>query len=288
MQMKYRLMPFLTPLVAIAMLFAPALADDTSQKYAMCDPNDPDNAECLPMTEVGQVETNLGGREIRAEDLPVNAIRQIVHDYLVEHPEVLLEAQQALIEQRRRQASNQARSAIDANANELYRDPESPVGGNPEGKVTLVEFFDYRCVHCRRTKPILDQVLDQHSDVRIVYKEFPILGEGSVRAAKAALAARNQGKYFALHDALMAASGEFTHARIMEIAAAAGLDTARLSNDMNDPSIVTTLRRNHRLANALGIDGTPNFVIKDELIKGAPNLDQFHALIVDARSALAN
>lgn len=288
MQMKHRLSPLIISLAVFALLVSPAHADDAADLHGMCDPDDPDNSACLPMTEKQPVGAELGGGKIRAEDLPVDAIRQIVRDYLVEHPEVLLEAQQVLVERRRQAADNQARNAIDANADELYRDPESPVGGNADGRITLVEFFDYRCSHCRRTKPVLDQLLNEHGDVRIVYKEFPILGEDSVRAAKAALAARNQGKYFALHNALMAASGTFTRARIMEVAAQVGLDTARLSEDMNDPAIVETLRRNHRLAGALGIEGTPNFVLEDQLIRGAPNLSQFHDLIADARAALAD
>jgi protein-disulfide isomerase len=286
--MKYRLLPFFISFAAFALLLAPAKAADETRQHEMCDPNNPDSAACLPMSKAEQADVELGNRVIRPEDLPVDAIRQIVRDYLVEHPEVLLEAQQVLMERRRQQASNQARNAISANAQELYHDREAPVGGNPNGRIMLVEFFDYRCSHCRRAKPMLDQVLNDNDDVRIIYKEFPILGEDSVRAAKAALAARNQGKYFALHDALMAASGTFTRARIMEIAAKAGLDTTRLSEDMDDPAIIATLQRNRRLANALGVEGTPNFVLMDELIRGAPNQSQFQALIADARSALNN
>jgi len=225
-----------------------------------------------------------GGSKLSRGDLPVEAIEQIVHDYLLQNPEVISKAME-ILEQRRRAAwAKQAKRVIDARGQELFNDPRSPVGGNPKGDVTVVEFFDYRCRYCRAVAPTVVNLEREDSQVRIVYKEFPILGPQSLLAAKAALASRAQGKYVALHGALMKAKGNFSEQRIIEIAAAAGLDTVRLRKDMRDSRIMASIEQNRALAQALGINGTPAFVIGNELVPGVMNLKSFKQRIARVRS----
>ena len=219
-----------------------------------------------------------------ADDLPVEAIRRIVRDYLVEHPEVLLEAQEALAARRAEREAARSREAIRRHRDELFHDPESPSVGAPAGGLTLVEFFDYRCGHCRRAKPVLDALLAENADLRLIYKEFPILGPDSTLAARAALAARAQGGYGAFHDALMAAEEPLDHARVFATARAVGLDEERLAQDMMDPAIDAALARNAALAEALGIAATPSFVIGERVVRGALALAQFRAIVDDARA----
>ena len=218
------------------------------------------------------------------DDLPVEGIRRIVRDYLIEHPEVLLEAQEALAARHAEREAARAREAIRRHRDELFHDPESPSVGAPAGGLTLVEFFDYRCGHCRRAKPVLDALLAENADLRLIYKEFPILGPESTLAARAALAARAQEAYAAFHDALMGADAPLDRERIFAVARALGLDESRLARDMEDPAIDAHLARNATLAQALGIAGTPSFVLGERLIRGAPSLPQFRDILARARA----
>ena len=199
---------------------------------------------------------------------------------------MLIEAQQALQAKRAAREAEQAKEAIQRYRDEIFFDPEAPVAGNPDGAVTLVEFFDYRCGYCRRVRPTLETLLAENDDLRLVYKEFPILGPESTVAAHAALAARNQGNYEAFHWALMEADGPFDLDHILAVARSVGLDDARLARDMEEPALDALIERNAVLANVLGIGGTPAFVIGDQLIGGALPLEQFRAVIADARQAL--
>ncbi|MDE2881095.1 MAG: DsbA family protein, partial [Acidobacteriota bacterium] len=152
------------------------------------------------------------------------AVREIVREYLLEHPEVIEEAIRAL--QARRQADQVARTrdALVKNRMALVRHPLSPVSGNPEGDVTLVEFFDYQCGYCKRSlEPVMD-LLETDPGLRVVWKDFPVLGQVSTFAALASMAAQKQGKYLELHKALMGAGERLTEESVMEIAGQAGLD----------------------------------------------------------------
>ncbi len=222
-----------------------------------------------------------------ARALPVDEIRRIVRDYLLEEPEILIEAQNVLRERHAQAMAERDRNAIRNNFAALFADAEAPVAGNPDGPVAVVEFFDYRCGHCRRVTPVLQTLLAENDDVRLIYKELPILGPESVNAAVAALAAREQGRYTNFHHALMTASGELDPQRVQEIAASVGLDVARLADDMKDPAIMALLQRNRDLANALGIDGTPAFVMGERVLRGAQTPRQFQAIVADMRAALA-
>ena len=219
-------------------------------------------------------------------DLPVEAIRQIIRDYLIEHPEVLIEAQQALQAKRDAEQVEKSQQAIQRLRDDIFSDPEAPVAGNPDGAIALVEFFDYRCGYCRRVKPTLEALLAENDDIRLVYKEFPILGPESTTAARAALASRAQGLYEPFHWALLESEGSFDLDHILAVARSVGLDDERLARDMEEPALDTLIERNAVLANALGVRGTLAFVIGDRMIRGALPLEQFRAAIADARQAL--
>jgi len=213
------------------------------------------------------------------------ATEQVVRDYLMAHPEVIREALTAL---EKREAAAEAaakRRALADHRDELMADPSSPVLGNPDGDVTVVEFFDYRCGYCRRVAPAVEALLKKDDKVRLVLKELPILGRDSWLAAKAALAAQKQGRYGELHAALMKAES-IDAASIDALAAGMGFDMEKFRADFEkgEPG---TLERNHRLASTLGIDGTPAFVVGDRLIPGAADEATLAGHVAAVRAALA-
>ncbi|HXV23007.1 MAG TPA: DsbA family protein [Alphaproteobacteria bacterium] len=220
---------------------------------------------------------------------PADAFEQRVRNYLLEHPEVLVEALQRYQQQQQIDAAGQDRAAIAAHRDALLSDEAAPVGGNPEGDVTLVEFFDYNCPYCRRVAPAVLEAEQKDPQLRVVYKEFPILGPNSDYAARAALAAHRQSqeKYIELHKALMASSGVVDEARVLETARSVGLDLGRLKADMEDPVIAEAIAGNLALAEALRITGTPGFVIGDIVFRGATDTASILGLIKRARSGSA-
>jgi len=213
------------------------------------------------------------------------AIEKIVHDYLVEHPEVIREAIQALQAKEEQQKSDARSELVIANKDALFNDPGSPVAGNPMGDVTVVEFFDYHCPYCKAVAGPLQQLLQEDKGVRLVLKEFPILGEDSLLAAHAALASVPQGKYVAFHQALMEHRGQFDMEVIKTIAAKVGMDPAKLEADMGREKIEPLLSANHKLAQTLDISATPTFIIGDQVIEGAVPLDELKAAIKKARGS---
>jgi protein-disulfide isomerase len=227
--------------------------------------------------------TALAARAEEPDDLTVEQIERIVREYLLREPQVIYDALQEL---QRRQAEAEAarqQAAIADNQSELLDDPTSPVGGNPEGDVTLVEFFDYRCAYCRRVVASMRALLDEDQDLRVVFKELPVLGPDSERAARAALASRRQGGYVPFHFALMAAE-DLSLPGIRAAAEAVGLDADRLEADMMAPEVNAAIQANYALANELGIEGTPAFVIGSQLIPGAVDKARLEQLIRDARA----
>ena len=263
--------------LALAVAAAPGRAE------TVCDADKAAGGECDPLAAAAEARPEGAAPP---DDLPVEAIQQIVRDYLLENPELLIEVQQALQAKRDAEEAEQARLAIERRHDEIFSDPEAPVAGNPDGAIVLVEFFDYRCGYCRRVKPTLETLLAENDDLRLVYKEFPILGPESTTAARAALASRAQGLYEPFHWALLGSDGAFDLDHILDVARSVGLDDERLARDMEDPAIDALIERNYALAGELGIRGTPGFVIGKRLIRGALPLARFRAAIADARHAL--
>ena len=207
----------------------------------------------------------------------------IIQEYLMENPEVLRDA---LIELQKREENLAAAAqgeALKAAADGLYRSAGDFALGNPKASVAIVEFFDYNCGYCKKSYPDVRKLAEVDKDIRIVLKEFPILGPGSVVAAKAAIAARKQGKYWELHQAYMEFQGQKDEKTALAIAAKVGLDMAQLEKDMNDPQVIEIISQNREIANALGIQGTPAFVAGETLIPGAVGYDGLASLIKDIR-----
>lgn len=188
-------------------------------------------------------------------------IQQIVHEYLVKNPQVLVEASQALQQQQMAQMQKTAGKAIADNAKDLFNNPASPVLGNPNGNVTVIEFMDYQCPHCKDMGPVIQSLTQSDSNLRIIIKELPIFGPTSEYAAKAALAAQKQGKYKEFHYALMKDQNPLNKDEVMKIAKEVGLDTNKLAQDIEDPVIAQQLKDNYTLAQKLGLMGTPAFII---------------------------
>ena len=156
--------------------------------------------------------------------------------------------------------------AVATHAEEVFRSPTSVVAGNPQGDVSVVAFFDYNCPYCRKDVPALARLMAGDPNLRLVLKELPVLGPDSEAAARLVLAAKRQGKYLELYRRLIGSQGRVTETRALAAASEMGLDTDRLTDDMEDPAITATLLANTRLANALGVKGVPFYLVGDQVV----------------------
>lgn len=206
----------------------------------------------------------------------------VIERYIRTHPEVIMESLQAMKAKREAELRERQKVALAAKQQELLHDPMSPVSGNPKGEITVVEFFDYRCGYCKKAASSVTALQKEDPRVRVVYKDFPILGEPSELAAKAALASQAQGKHQVFHEALLASHDDMTKDTILKIAAGVDLDTTRLEADMANPEWQTVIEKNRALAEELGISGTPGFIVGTELVPGALDLNGLKALITRA------
>jgi protein-disulfide isomerase len=215
-------------------------------------------------------------------------LQQAIHDYILAHPEVIIQSlQQAKLKAEQRQAAL-IKSKIVAFKKGLIDDPNSPVLGNAKGDVTLVEFFDYRCPFCRQVEPWVQTLLQQDPGVRLVQKEFPILGPASVYAAHVALAAWKQGKHAEFHHALMAREGNMNENDIhedliLQVAKSTGLDIDRMNIDMKSLDVEGEIQGSLAIARSLGLTGTPAFIVGTELVPGATDLETLREMLDDAR-----
>lgn len=214
------------------------------------------------------------------------AIETVIKDYLMANPEVIVDAVEAMQKRKAAEAEAMAMSNLKNSNKQLRRDPNSYVGGNPDGDVTLVEFFDYRCGYCKKVHPVMAELLRTDKNIRVVYKEFPILGPQSKMASLVAIAANrvDPSKYLGFHNALMSAKGGLNQVAIQDIAAEAGFDMAALSQELRNPEIEQIVADNYELAKKLGITGTPGFVIGDTIVPGYINISQMRDLVEQART----
>jgi protein-disulfide isomerase len=214
-------------------------------------------------------------------------IEKIVHDYIVSHPEVLLEAQAEFEKRQAAADADRAKVALKKYHNEIFNSPHQVTLGNPNGNVTLVEFFDYNCGFCKRTLPDVMTLLKSDPNLKVVLKEFPVLGPGSVEAAKIAVAVRMQDKthkkYLDFHLRLLGGRGTADRARALAAAREAGVDMTQLDKDLQSPEIEATLEESKALSDALAINGTPTFVIGNEVVPGAIGIDGLKQHIALAR-----
>jgi protein-disulfide isomerase len=206
----------------------------------------------------------------------------IVRDALKQDPSILRDAVAALQADEGERSQAAARAAIGHVQGELVL-PTDPVAGDPHGDVTIVEFFDTRCPYCRKMEPVMDSFLTQDHKVRLVYKDLPILGSASVLGTKALLAAQKQDAYTRMREAVMKLPPDTTLPQIETVARGLGLDWPRMAHDMDDPSVQARIDANLKLANTLGIQGTPALVIGSDLIPGAIDLPDLQKAVAEAR-----
>ena len=229
-----------------------------------------------------------------AQDLPPeqgltptmeDEIKLMIESYISENPEILLEAIESLRQRDAEKRQGGVKKAIRAKRDELKNSPYSPTGGNPKGDVTIVEFSDYRCPFCKRMMPVTKKLIKEDGNIRIVYKEFPILGTVSTYAAQAALAAwyTQPGKYEAFHEAILAARGDMTEERVLAIADDVGLDSDAIEKAMIRPEVNKEIQRNLKLAAELNITGTPTYIIGRELVPGAVSFEDLKGFVAEAR-----
>ena len=214
-------------------------------------------------------------------------IKDMVKEYILANPEIILEAVQTLRKKQEEAQKKAAEDALKTKRAELQGATDLPVAGNAKGDVTIVEFMDYRCGYCKSVKPVLDEVMRADGKIRLVLKEFPILGPASRTASMAAVAANKQGKYLAFHNALMAYPNNLTDEVIFALARQVGLDVAKLKDDMKSPEVLALIEKTNKLAQDLGINGTPGFIIGDQIIPGAVTAAEMKERVAAARKACA-
>lgn len=214
------------------------------------------------------------------------AIEKIVREYLLENPEVLREVMQALQAKEEKAKSELIAKNLKNLKSEIYSDQDSPIGGNPEGDVSVVAFFDYYCGHCRNSLPNLANLTTTDKSVRIIYKEFPIMSPQSEIVARGALAAKRQGKYLEFHKALLETDAVGEEA-VKLISEKLNLNSEQLQKDMNDAKIAEALYRNSKLAASLEIAGTPAYIIGGQIIPGAIDTDSLSKIVAAERASLS-
>jgi protein-disulfide isomerase len=263
-------------IVAVLMVALVALAilvpgEQTSEQTA-----------AAPATTVEGVLPGNGGSFTA---LQTNEVRNTVREYILENPQVVVEALESVQTQRQQSEDRRRQNAVSARADQLFKSRSDPSAGNADASVTIVEFFDYQCPYCRRMAQQLAKLNAEDPDLRIVYKEFPVFGPASTLAAQAAVGAMRQGKYEEFHLAMMGVRGAPSERTIFRVAERIGLDVGRLRADMNSATPTRLFQRNRQLAQELGIRGTPAFVIGDQVIPGAIDIDRLKALIAEQRAA---
>ena len=224
--------------------------------------------------------------EMTISDANRKEIETIIRAYLLENPEVLLEAQQALEDKQAAEQRDQQRAVIGAASGDLFDSEHDGLVGNPQGSVTIVEFFDYNCGYCKRALDDMQAMVEADKDLRFVLKEFPILGEDSQKAHVVAQAVQRMmpEKYGAFHRKLLSSKGRADEAKAIAIAVEMGADEKALREKMQDPSIMDSFRSAYELANKLSITGTPSYVVGDEVVFGALGREVLSAKIENLRS----
>lgn len=211
-------------------------------------------------------------------------IEKLVKEYLISHPELLRDMATALDAQDKKTADNVRGQSLSSQAKDIFHDASDGIVGNPKGDVTIVEFMDYNCGWCRKGIKEMQSLVKADPNVRIVMKEFPIFGDGSEYAAKAALASVKQGKYWEFHQALFASAGKVTPEVTDQVAKEVGLDVAKMKLDMADPAIAENIQKTNLLAQSLQLSGTPAFIVDKKLFPGYIQLPEMQASLADVRA----
>jgi protein-disulfide isomerase len=213
------------------------------------------------------------------------AIEETVRNLLIKkEPDIIIKAAQEVQNRQEAESSVKNQQALTANRDKIFNDASAPIGGNPKGNVTVVEFYDYQCGYCKVSVEAIQKLLAGDKNVKLVYKEFPILGPNSVQAAKASLASVRQGKFEKFHNALMTDKEHLSDESVFKIAKTVGLDVEKLKKDMADPAIDKMIKDNQALGSEIGAHGTPTFVIGDEIYPGAMQFDALKKAVDDTRA----
>ena len=215
-----------------------------------------------------------------AQQMTNEQVKQLALEAILENPQIIMQAV-AILEQRERE---RAASGANTVRLQLEQDPNSPNLGNPDGDVTVIEFFDYNCPYCRKAGQTVQELLASDANVRVIYREWPILGEDSVFASRAALAARAQGKYEEFHWALMNGEGRASEASILKLARHLDLDVEKLQADMTSPAVEAHIAQSSALARTLGFTGTPAFIVGDRTAPGMLSTDEMTTMVAEARA----
>lgn len=208
------------------------------------------------------------------------AVEKVVHDFIVNNPELILKS---VDDFQRKTMQARQEEALSKHKDTLFTDTTSPEGGNPKGDVTMVEFFDYNCGYCKRAHAEVKALLEKDPNVRIIYKDFPILGPSSELASKWSLAAHQQGKFQAFYDAMMDNKKPVNEDLLAEIAKDIGLDVEKAKADAGSTEVMAQIEKNRSTATDLGISGTPGFVIGGEIVPGALPADELLKKVEEQR-----
>jgi protein-disulfide isomerase len=233
------------------------------------------------LTLAGLSVLTLSAAQAETDATKREEVERIVREYLLANPEVIEQAIEALREKREAEQVAAQTKAIEEHRDLIFDSGHQMVLGNPDGAITLVEFFDYNCGYCKRALSDMTALIEANPDLRVVMKEFPILSEGSVQAARMSVAVKDRApdRYLEFHQELFSRPGEATGDKAMEIARDLGLDTAALATAASAAEVTTNLQEVQVLANALGISGTPSYVIGNELVPGAAGFDALQAKV---------
>jgi protein-disulfide isomerase len=206
------------------------------------------------------------------------AIEKIVHDYIMAHPEIIPEAMA-------RMQNREIEKLLASNRKEIQTPFGSAMAGNPKGDVTLVVFFDFACPYCKQGSADVAKLIASDPNLRVVFRDFPVLSPASDEAAMAALSAAQQGKYLKFHDAMFAAPGKVSHERTVAVVRSAGLDEMKTAKDLNSAALKAEIRKNLDLGRALGLTGTPSYIVGNQILAGAVGYDELKDAVAAARTA---
>ncbi len=248
----------------------------------------------VPLSEAGSADPSSSDAAETTNVIPVRGetgslsrgdIETIVREYILDNPEIIADALDKHMANREKLQELSAQQALKDNWDQLAFSKSAYATGPDEAAVTIVEFFDYNCGYCRQATPVLLDIAEKNKNVRVVFKEFPIRGEESFNVSRAALAAIKQDKYFELHRELMMSKGAINMARLEQVAEKLDIDVDKLRKDMNSSEVERAIEQNHLLADSLFIDGTPAFIVGDEIMRGWPGEERFERLVNDAVKA---
>lgn len=197
-------------------------------------------------------------------------IETIIREYLLSHPELLQDVMNELEKRQTAAEAEKHRNAVKEHAETIFNSPRQVTLGNPQGDVAVVEFFDYNCGYCKRGLQDLIKLVEGDPNVRVVFKELPILSKGSEEASRVAIAAGRQGKYWDMHKAMLETKGQMNEANALAIATKLGLDIEKLKKDMASPEVEEEIKKSEALAKKMGVNGTPHFLVGDRAVPGAP------------------